>query len=155
MLEMSPLGAFFSGQGHLCFFCLEGHAIFVTPTHEYRKYNISMYFLIKIIFFFHFLPKEKITYFIEEKKYHLSRYYKKDHVQARIFWRNHLFRTFERNIIFPGIFWIIFLLCLKKKIIFLGKRNIIFPDNTRKIIFYCDCFGKTIFSKYLKKECFD
>ena len=28
----------------------------------------------------------------------------------------------------------------------------IFPDNTRKIIFQCDFFGKTIFSKHLEKE---
>ena len=42
--------------------------------------------------------------------------------------------------------------CVKNKIIFSGKRNIIFPDNTRKIIFQCDFFGKTIFSKHLEKE---
>ena len=89
-----------------------------------------------------------------KRKYHLLRYYKKDHVQARIFWKDYLFRTFEENIIFPGIFWerSSFLLCLKNKIIFLGKRNIIFPDNTRKIIFQCNFFGKTIFSKHSEKE---
>ena len=26
----------------------------------------------------------------------------------------------------------------------MGKRNIIFPNNARKIIFQCNCFGKTI-----------
>ena len=36
--------------------------------------------------------------------------------------------------------------------IFSGKRNIIFPDNTRKIIFQRDFFGKTIFSEHLEKE---
>ena len=36
--------------------------------------------------------------------------------------------------------------------IFSGKRNIIFFDNTRKIIFQCDFFGKTIFSEHLEKE---
>ena len=45
-----------------------------------------------------------------------------------------------------------FILCLKNKIIFSGKRNIIFPDNTRKVIFQCDFFGNTIFSKHLEKE---
>ena len=38
------------------------------------------------------------------------------------------------------------------KTIFLGKRNIIFPDNTRKIKFQHDFFGKVIFSGHLKKE---
>ena len=41
---------------------------------------------------------------------------------------------------------------LKNKIIFLWKRIIIFPDNTRKIIFPCNIFGKTIFLKHLEKE---
>ena len=39
-----------------------------------------------------------------------------------------------------------------KKIIFSGKENIIFPDNTRKIIFQRNFFGKTIFSGRLEKE---
>ena len=36
--------------------------------------------------------------------------------------------------------------------IFSGKRNIIFPNNTRKIIFQRNFFGKTIFSERLEKE---
>ena len=39
-----------------------------------------------------------------------------------------------------------------KKIIFSGKKNITFLDNTRKIIFQLDFFGKTIFSGRLEKE---
>ena len=35
---------------------------------------------------------------------------------------------------------------------FSGKRNIIFHDNTRKIIFQRNFFGKTIFSEHLEKE---
>ena len=38
------------------------------------------------------------------------------------------------------------------KTIFSGKRNVIFPDNTRKIIFQCNFSGKTIFSGRLEKE---
>ena len=41
---------------------------------------------------------------------------------------------------------------LKNNIIFSGKRNIIFPDDTRKIIFQCYLFRKTIFSEHLEKE---
>ena len=40
----------------------------------------------------------------------------------------------------------------RKYIIFSRKRNAIFPDDRRKIIFQCDFFGKTIFSEHLKKE---
>ena len=94
-----------------------------------------------------------------------------------IFWgkRNIIFLdSATRNIIFQcnifgnTIFWehlkkvsyfhvfflrkIIFHFHLKNKTIFLGKRNIIFPDNTRKIILQRNFFGKTIFSEHLEKE---
>ena len=36
--------------------------------------------------------------------------------------------------------------------IFSGKRNFIFPDNTRNIIYQRHFFVKTIFSKHLEKE---
>ena len=39
----------------------------------------------------------------------------------------------------------------RKNTIFSGKRNTIFPDDRRKIIFQCDFFGKTIFSEHLRK----
>ena len=51
---------------HLCFFSQEGNVTPLTPTHIYRKHHISTRFLIKIIFF-HFPPKEKISYFLEKK----------------------------------------------------------------------------------------
>ena len=45
-----------------------------------------------------------------------------------------------------------FIFRLRNKIIFWGKRNIIFPHNTtRKIIIQCYFFGKTIFLEHLKK----
>ena len=45
-----------------------------------------------------------------------------------------------------------FIFSLRYKIIFLEKRNIIFLNNTRKIIFQRNFFGKTIFSVRLEKE---
>ena len=39
----------------------------------------------------------------------------------------------------------------RKDIIFSGEKNIILPDNTRKIIFQRDFFGKIIFWGHLKK----
>ena len=40
----------------------------------------------------------------------------------------------------------------KVKVIFLRKRNMIFPNNTKKIIFQREFFGETIFSGRLEKE---
>ena len=48
-----------------------------------------------------------------------------------------------------------FIFRLKNKIISSRKRYITFPDNTtRKIIFQCDFFEKTIFLEHLKKISF-
>ena len=70
------------------------------------------------------------------------------------FWKDLLFGRPEENIIFPCIFLkrIIFHFPSKVKIIFSWKRNMIFPNNTRKIIFQRNFFGKTIFSGRLEKE---
>ena len=108
--------------------------------------------LIKIIFF-HFLPKEKISYLLEKINTIFPEITKKI-VFSREFPGKIIFlENLKKILYFQVFFWerSSFLLCLKNKIIFLGKRNIIFPDNTRKIIFQCDFFGKTIFAKHLKK----
>ena len=71
------------------------------------------------------------------------------------FWKDHLFRKFEENIIFPCIFlWerSSFIFRLRGEIIFSRKRNIIFLDNTGKVMFQRDFFGKVIFSVSLEKE---
>ena len=81
-------------------------------------------------------------------------------ISQHAFWKDNLFRTFEKNIIFPCIYLFIyffwerssFIFHLRGKIIFSGKRNIIFSNNTRKIIFQCNFFGKTIFSGRLEKK---
>ena len=110
-----------------------------------------MYFFRKIIF--HFPSKEKISYF-PEKNTIFPDNTRKILFQRSVFWKDHLFGSFEENIIFPCIFLrkIIFCFLSKNKIIFSGEKNIIFPDNTRKIIFPCDFFGKSIFSEHLEKE---
>ena len=124
----------------------------LTPTRIYRKYYISTRFFIKIIFF-HFPPKEKLSYFLEKRNIIFPDITKKA-VLTREFLGKTIFSEHLKKIYFQVFFWKIssFLLCLKNKIIFSGKRNIIFPDNTRKIIFQCNFFGKTIFSKHLEKE---
>ena len=78
-------------------------------------------------------------------------------LQTRSYPKDHLFRTPEEKIIFPVLFFFfekdhLSFILSKEKIIFLLKRNIIFPDNTKKIIFQRNFFGKTIISKHLEKE---
>ena len=64
------------------------------------------------------------------------------------------FQNVWKNITFPCIFLrrSSFIFRLRGKIIFSRKRNIIFLDNTGKVIFQRDFFGKTIFSGSLEKE---
>ena len=114
-------------------------------------HHVSMYFLRKTVF--HFLPREKISCF-REKNTSFPNNTRKIMCRHSPFWKDHLFRKFEENIIFPCIFKerSSFIFRLRCKIIFSGKRNIIFPDNTRKIIFQCNFFRKTIFSGRLEKE---
>ena len=77
--------------------------MFVTPTHMYRNTIFPRVFFYKD----HplsFSAQRKNIIFSGKKKYHLSRYYKKNRVQVLISWKDHRFRTFEENIIFLGIF---------------------------------------------------
>ena len=126
--------------------------IFVTFILIYRKYHISLYFLRKIIF--HFPSKEKTSYF-PEKYAIFPGNTRKILYQGDFFRKGNLIGAFEKNIIVSCIFWerSSFIFRLNNKIIFSGKRNIIFSDNTTKsIIFQCYFFGKTIFSEHLEKE---
>ena len=108
-------------------FLTEGHGATFVTTGVLRKYHIFMYFLRKVIS--HFLPKEKISCF-REKKYHLSRKYKRDHVQARPFLKRPSFQKVWRKYpITVNFFWerssfIFHLMC---KIIFSRKRISAFP----------------------------
>ena len=131
---------------HLCFFSQEGNVTPLTPTHIYRKHHISTRFLIKIIFF-HFPPKEKISYFLEKRNTIFPDITKKTTLKCE-FLANTIFSEHLKKMCFQIFFWerSSFLLCLKNKITFSGKRNIIFPDNTRNIMFQWDLFktfGKT------------
>ena len=94
------LTCIFSGEDYLCYFWQKGNHIFVTFIHIYKKYHISMYFLRNIIFH---LPSKEIMS-LSKKEIHLSKDYKKDHIPVRVFWKDHLFRTFDENI-FSCIFW--------------------------------------------------
>ena len=144
MSEMSSLGVFFGRRSSLLFWqrvisCLYENTVFM----EYTENIIfPCIFLRKIIFSFS-VHRENILFW--GKKSHLS-WYKEDHIPRRVFWKDHLFRTFKENIIFPCIFW------KRSSFIFRLKYKIIFSNNTKKIIFQCDFFGKTILSEHLEKE---
>ena len=62
--------------------------------------------------------------------------------------------SLKKTSYFCSFFWErwSFIFRLRCKIIFSRKRNIIFPDNTRKIIFQRYFFGKTIFWRRLEKN---
>ena len=128
---------------HLCFFSQEGNFTPLTPTHIYRKHHISTRFLIKIIFF-HFPSKEKISYFIEKRNTIFPDITKKIVFEAEFFRKTIFSKHLKKTSYLQVFFWerSSFFLHLKHKIIFSGKRSIIFPDNTRKIILQCDFFWK-------------
>ena len=70
----------FSGEDDLWFFFL---IIFVTLIHIFTKYHISMYLLRKTVF--HFLSKEKISYFSEKNT-------RKIIFQRKLFWKRPSFQ---------------------------------------------------------------
>ena len=154
---MSSLDVF-SGKDHRpsLLFWQKGNFIFV------GKRNTTFTNIQKTSYFHVFFEKYHLSFSVHKKKYHifrkrkchLSSWYKKDHLPAQFFWKDYLFGTYEEYVIFPSIFFwgrSSFISLLKNNIIFSGKRNIIFPDDTRKIIFQCNFFGKIIFSEHLEK----
>ena len=110
-----------------------------------RKYHVSVYFLRKVIsLIFHpgkkyHVQGETIPRFqiVQERSYPTVILFEKTIFSEHLKKISYFHVIFLRKIIFhfPS----------GGKIIFLGKRNI-FPDNTRKIIFQRNFFGKIIFS---------
>ena len=67
-----------------------------------RIYHISMYFFWERSSFICRL-KNNITFF-GEKNYHVSWWYKEDHIPVQFFWKDYLFRTFgEKNMAFCAV----------------------------------------------------
>ena len=128
---------FFSGAGNIC--------------------HISVYFLRKIIFsrqkILHFSSR-KIIIFLRKRNAIFPDGTRKIIFRCDFFGKNIFSEHLKKGSYFHVFFWerSSFLFCLKNKIIFSGKRNIIFPDDAINIIFRCNFFGKTIFSEHLEKE---
>ena len=106
-------------------------------------------FLRKIIF--HFLPRKKIFW---EKE--IPSFLMVQEITFRCdFFRKAIFPEHLKKIsYFHVFFWerSPFIFHLKNKIIFSGKRNIIFSDDARNIMLRCNFFRKTIFSEYVEKN---
>ena len=121
--EMTPLTLEVYFFGASSFFSQGGNATSLTPTHICRKYHISTRFLIKIIFF-HFPPKEKI-YFLEKKNTILPNITKKIMYRRQFFGKTNFSEHLKKISYFQIFFWdrSSFVLCLKNKIIFSGKKN--------------------------------
>ena len=136
----------FSGVDYLCFFSPKGNIIYE------HLYIYTENIMFPCIFWerssFIFLLKEKYHIFwgkkvpslqiLQNRSYSSVSFLERPSFQN--IWRKHISCIFLRNITF--------LFRLKNKIIFSGKTNIIFPNNTRKTIFQYDFWKK----KNLKKE---
>ena len=118
-----------------------------------RKYHVSVYFLGKVISP-SFSVQGKGTMFSVIQNMVIQ---ERSCPRVVIFEKTIFSDSLKKTSYFRVFFWreIIFHLPPGGKIIFSGRRNIIFPNNTRKIIFQRECFGKTIFSGSLEKENMD
>ena len=139
---------FFGGRSTLLFW-QKDNIISVAFIHIYKKYYIPMYFLRKII----------LNLSSKEKKYFREKIPSFQIIQERSYSRTIFGKTiFSEHLKKISYFYVFFwerssfIFLLNNKTIFSGKINIIFPDNTKKIIFQCNFFGKTIFSEHVEKE---
>ena len=129
----------------------ERDTTFLTPIVVHRKYHISMYFLRKVIS--DFLPKERISCF-REKIPSFQIIQERSCPGPALFEKTIFPESLKKISYFQVFFWerSSFIFRLRCKIIFSGKRNITFPNNTSKIINLAQIFGKTIFSGRPEKE---
>ena len=118
---------------------------------HWAMHHVFMYFLGKAAF--HFLPWEKRSCF-REKNTIFPDNTRKIMCRRGTFWKDHIFRKFEENTVFPCIFTerSSFIFCLTCKVIFAGKRKIIFPNNTREIIFQRNFFERPSFQDVWKRK---
>ena len=123
---------------------------FVTPERVHRNYHISMYLLRNVIF--HLLPKEKICF--QEKNTIFPENTRKIMSQRDPFEKTIFSESLKKRSYFCVFFWerSSFIFHLRCKIIFSGKINMIFPDNTRKIMFQWDFLERPSFQDVWKKK---
>ena len=144
---------FFSWQGHLSFFFPGGQRhgsnayayIQKTPYFQRFFWEISSPFFFCLNKKYHYFWKEEIPSFQILQKRMLCRGIFLEIPSFQNIWKKYLISRY-----FLKRFFLSFV--SKDKIKFSGKSNIIFLDNTRKIISQCNFFGKIIFSKHLEKK---
>ena len=159
---------FFSNAGNVIFrriflektifaFLTEGNFIFE------RKRNTILTNIPKTLYFYILFEKYHLSFSVHKKNIIFSGkrnvIFPHD-IRKIIFQCNFLGKTIFsehlKNISYFHMFFFweraSFIFRLKNNIIVSGKRDIIFPDDTKKIIFQWDFFGKIIFSEHLKKE---
>ena len=119
----------------------------------WRKYHITMYFFWERSSFI-FRPGNKIIFSGKRNIIFPDNTTKKIIFQCDFFGKPIFSEHLKKISYFHVLFWerSSSIFRLKTKMIFSGKGNIIFPDNTRKIIFQRNFFGNTIFSVHLEKK---
>ena len=147
---------YFSGKDYLCFF--DGRV----NSYLWEKEMPSLPNIQKISYFHVIFEKDHLLFsfrkkniIFSEKRNAISPDDRRKIMFQGDFFEKTIFSEHLKNISYFHAFFrerSSFIFCLKNKIIFSGKRNIIFPDDTRKIIFQCNFFEKTIFSKHFEKE---
>ena len=115
----------------------------------------------KISYFHVFFEKDHLSLSVQEK---ISYFWEKNTIfqiiqemscpSSALFEKTIFSERLKKISYFRVFFWerSSFIFRLRGKIIFSGKRNIMLPDHTRKIIFHRKFCGKTIFSGRLEKE---
>ena len=108
----------------------------------------------------HFVPREKISCF-QEKNPSFQVIQERSCVGVDLFGKT-IFSESLKKILYFCILFIFYFLCfwerssfifrLRCKIMFSGKRNIIFPDNTRKVIFQRNFLERPSFQDVWKKK---
>ena len=118
---------------------------------RWAMHHVSMYFQRKAAL--HFLLRKKRSCF-RGKNTIFPDSTRKIICRHGTFWKHHIFRRSDENIIFPCIFEerSSFIFRLTCKIIFSGKRDIIFPDNTRKIVFQRNFLERPSFQDVWKRK---
>ena len=131
------------GGGAWCHVCnTRGYTQKISYFHVFfEKDHLSLSVQEKISYFW---EKNTIFQIIQEMSYPSSALFEKTIFSERL----------KKISYFRVFFWerSSFIFRLRGKIIFSGKRNIMLPDHTRKIIFHRKFCGKTIFSGRLEKE---
>ena len=154
---MSYLGVFFEKRPSLLFW-RKGNFIFV------GKRNTTFINIQKTSYFHVFFAKYHPSFSVRKKNIRFSgkinaifpHDIRKIIFQCNFFGKT-IFSEHLKNISYSMFCFFFserssFIFRLKNKIIFSVKRNINLTDDTRKTIFQCNFFGKSIISEHLEKE---